>query len=218
MSHKTADAKVKRQYKRGSKPRLIALEPRMLFDGAALATAVDFDQSVQIDSTQNISSENNVTTEFASATADTSAASDTPVAIDQNQIQAVASFSGLVDANLALAQSAGLRNELVIVDGSLENLQMLLSEIAHIDPSRTLLVLDPNGDESAQVTSFLMQHSAEFDAIHVVSHGGPGWVGLGNEVLRLDALEQDAAFWQSVKSGLNEMGDLLLYACQVTQD
>ncbi len=36
-----------RQYKSASKPRLIALEPRMLFDGAAVATVVDATKETQ---------------------------------------------------------------------------------------------------------------------------------------------------------------------------
>ena len=58
----------------------------------------------------------------------------------------------------------------------------------------------------------------QFDAIHLISHGGTGWIGLNAQVIRLDALDQEAALWQSVKTSLNETGDLLLYACEVTQD
>ena len=84
MSKWTVDPKCTRQYKAASKPRLIALEPRMLFDGAALATVVDVNQTQQADTT---SVEGNVSPELAAALVSVSSASDAPVDIDQNQIQ-----------------------------------------------------------------------------------------------------------------------------------
>ena len=41
MTQEIAIIEVNNQYKRKSKPRLLALEPRMLFDGAAVATIAE---------------------------------------------------------------------------------------------------------------------------------------------------------------------------------
>jgi hypothetical protein len=187
----------------------------MLFDGAAVTTAVD-----AVQDTQNALTNKAVPTadsEITSA-AQTPTAADTPIAIDPNQIEAVTSLSGLTDSALALAQPAGDRNELIVVDGSLENLQSLLDNISRIAPDKTLLVLDPNSNQVNQLTAHLQEHSGQFDAIHILSHGGPGWISLNEHVLSLDALDQDAALWNSVKTGLTETGDLLLYGCSVAAD
>jgi hypothetical protein len=215
VSKKNHSNKLKRQYKSASKPRLIALEPRMLFDGAAVATVVD-----AVQDTQNALTNKAVPTADGGITsaAQTATAADTPIAIDPNQIEAVASLSGLTDSALALAQPAGDRNELIVVDGSLENLQSLLDNISRIAPDKTLLVLDPSSNQVNQLTAHLQEHSGQFDAIHILSHGGPGWISLNEHVLSLDALDQDAALWNSVKTGLTETGDLLLYGCSVAAD
>ncbi|MBU3582221.1 DUF4347 domain-containing protein, partial [Polynucleobacter sp. AP-Capit-er-40B-B4] len=218
MSKRTTGNKsiqAKKQYKSASKPRLIALEPRMLFDGAAVATAIDATKDAQ----NALTDKATASPEANTATPNTVAkVTDTPIAIDKNQIEAVASLSGLVDGALALAQPAGDRNELIVIDGSLENLQSLLANISRIAPDKALLVLDPTQNEVEQLTSFLQQHNADYDAIHILSHGGPGWISLKDQVLSLDALDQNAALWNSVKTSLNEAGDLLLYGCNVTND
>jgi hypothetical protein len=92
MTIRTIERKDTLHYKSASKPRLIALEPRMLFDGAAVATAIDAAQDTQ-----------NALTNKALPTIDDGftpasqlpTAADTPIALDKNQIEAVASLSGL---------------------------------------------------------------------------------------------------------------------------
>jgi hypothetical protein len=215
MNKKNNSSKIKHQYKSASKPRLIALEPRMLFDGAAVATAIDAAQDTQ-----------NALTNKALPTIDdgfTSAsqlptAADTPIALDKNQIEAVASLSGLVDGALALAQPAGDRKELIVVDGSLENLQSLLDNISRIAPDKTLLVLDPSGSQVNQLTANLQQDATGYDAIHILSHGGEGWISLGAEKLELANPAQNTALWESVKTSLTNDGDILLYGCNVAND
>ncbi len=78
MSKKTNSSKSKRQYKSASKPRLIALEPRMLFDGAAVATVVDANQDSQTALTNKT-----VPTidDGSTSAAQVSTAADTPIAI-----------------------------------------------------------------------------------------------------------------------------------------
>lgn len=220
----TAAAKPKRSRKQVRQPAMIALEPRVLFDGAALATAVDTQQATDAAVTGDnvLPTDANLTPEFAAAIASLANASDTPVAIDAGQIDAVASLTGAVDSSVALNQPAGAgRNELVVIDGGLGDLQSLIDDITRIDSNRTILVLDPANSaqgESAQLTSYLEQHAGQYDAIHVLSHGGDGWISLGEQTLRLDTPEQNAQLWNSVKTALTTQGDLLLYGCNVASD
>ena len=84
MSKRTSNPKAKKQYKSASKPRLIALEPRMLFDGAAVATVVDATKETQnalTDASTNAVESNTSTPNTVAQ------AADTPIAIDKNQIR-----------------------------------------------------------------------------------------------------------------------------------
>jgi hypothetical protein len=185
----------------------------MLFDGAAVATAVDVAQDSQAPDIFS-SAINASSSSFAESS---TSATDTPIEIDPNYISS--SLSGAVDTRLALATPApNNRNELVVVDGSLSNLQTLIDDIARIDPDRTILVLDPSINETAQLSNYLEQHTASFDAIHVLSHGGEGWISLGDQTLHLSTPEQNAQFWDSIKNSLTDSGDVLLYGCNVANN
>ncbi|MBU3600726.1 DUF4347 domain-containing protein, partial [Polynucleobacter sp. 30F-ANTBAC] len=208
-----ATSSKKRSYKTSRKPHMLALEPRMLFDGAAVATAVDVAQDSHVldifSSAINASS--------SSTAENTTSATDTPAEIDPSYISS--SLSGAVDTRLALTTPApNNRNELVVVDGSLSNLQTLIDDIARIDPDRTILVLDPSANETTQLSNYLEQHTASFDAIHVLSHGGEGWISLGDQTLKLSTPEQNAQFWDSIKTSLTDAGDVLLYGCNVANN
>jgi hypothetical protein len=187
----------------------------MLFDGAAVATAIDAAQD-----TQNALTNKALPTidDGFTPAAQLPTAADTPIALDKNQIEAVASLSGLVDGALALAQPAGDRKELIVVDGSLENLQSLLDNISRIAPDKTLLVLDPSGSQVDQLTAHLQEDATAYDAIHILSHGGEGWISLGAEKLELANPAQNSALWESVKTSLTNDGDILLYGCNVAND
>jgi alpha-tubulin suppressor-like RCC1 family protein len=208
--------KKKRSYKTTRKPHMLALEPRMLFDGAAVAAAVDVAQDSQ--APDIFSSDINASSSsFAANTESSTSATDTPTEIDPNYISS--SLSGAVDTRLALATPApNNRNELVVVDGSLSNLQILIDDIARIDPDRTILVLDPSINEATQLSNYLEQHTASFDAIHVLSHGGEGWISLGDQTLQLSTPEQNAQFWDAIKNSLTDSGDVLLYGCNVANN
>ncbi len=147
MSQEITNAKVKRQYKRKAKPRLIALEPRMLFDGAAVATVVDIQTQASAEaSTASAALE---TSTLQNSTADafdtlanianansTGSNSIDPIATDttsstQNTIEAIQADLFSADTKLTtLAQPAGInRHELVVVDGQLDDLQALLDDM-----------------------------------------------------------------------------------------
>ena len=211
-------SKTKHTHKKNTRlPSMIALEPRVLFDGAALATAVDVQQDTQATANGDVSApvESNVSLEFAAATATVANASDTPVAIDASQLDSVASITGVVDVSLALAQPAGSRNELIVVDGSVNNLQSLLDNIDHLNTGRSVLVLDPAQDELSQLNAYLQQHRGEYDAIHLFSHGGAGYLQLGTQRIDASSVNALSAQLQQIGEGLSTNGDLLVYGCNV---
>ena len=165
---------------------MLALEPRWVFDGAGVVTEPDLWPSDAQDR--------------AAATAPTP------------DLERPAEPAAL-PASLSSLGSA--RSELVVVDGSLADLQTLLNDIRQASPERSVLVLDPGGKELEQLSTHLQQHPQAYDAIHLLSHGGEGWIRLGSQVLTLGDAGAQAALWNSVKSSLSADGDLLLYGCNI---
>ena len=164
MAQEIEIIEVNNQYKRKSKPRLIALEPRMLFDGAAVATIVD--SAAQADQTQQPALDQSVAPGVTSD--DTSISSANEVSNASTDASYTPAVIG--DVTTISQPSAADRKELVVVDGKLDDLQALLDDISRVDPTRTVLVLDPASDETSQLISYLNQLTAQYDAIHVVRH------------------------------------------------
>ncbi|HEY9628036.1 MAG TPA: DUF4347 domain-containing protein [Coleofasciculaceae cyanobacterium] len=105
----------------------------------------------------------------------------------------------------------------VFIDAAVENYQSLAEGVsdAHV------YILDATGDGIKQITAIL-RHAAQsreaiaVDSIHIVSHGAPGCLYLGNTQLSLDTLDRNASELAAWFSG-SESRDpsLLLYGCNV---
>ena len=154
----------------------MALEPRMMFDGAVAATAVEVADTQTAD---------------AQPTADTSSSHD----------------------NLAATPTgtADNRQEIVFVDGQVQDYQQLL---AGIKPGTEVVVLNPTGDGLKQISDYLSGRSG-IDAIHIVSHGLPGQVTLGSLTLDKAGLDARAADLAQIGQSLDADGDILFYGCDV---
>ena len=157
-------------------PLIRALEPRMMFDGAVAATAVEVADTQTAD---------------AQPTADTSSSHD----------------------NLAATPTgtADNRQEIVFVDGQVQDYQQLL---AGIKPGTEVVVLNPTGDGLKQISDYLSGRSG-IDAIHIVSHGLPGQVTLGSLTLDKAGLDARAADLAQIGQSLDADGDILFYGCDV---
>ncbi len=97
-------------------------------------------------------------------------------------------------------------NTMVVVDASLENYQQLIDGIR---PGAKSFLLDPQSDGIEQIGELLRQHQ-ETEVLHLLSHGSPGCLYLGNSQLSLDTLGDYASTLQKWK-----VKQLLLYGCNV---
>ncbi len=154
----------------------MALEPRMMFDGAVAATAAEV--------------------------ADTQAADTQPTA------DASSSHDNLAATPTGTADN---RQEIVFVDGQVQDYQQLL---AGIKPGTEVVVLDPKGDGLKQISDYLSGRSG-IDAIHIVSHGLPGQVTLGSLTLDKAGLDARATDLAQIGQSLDIDGDILFYGCDV---
>jgi hypothetical protein len=103
--------------------------------------------------------------------------------------------------------------ELVIVDESVENYQQL---VAGVKPGTEVHILDVHHDGIAQITALLATINAQSQQslrLHLVSHGAPGCLYLGNTELSLSTLAKYVEHLQSWFP--NTDSELLLYGCNV---
>lgn len=95
---------------------------------------------------------------------------------------------------------------LVIIDPGVEDYQNL---VAGVIPGSQVIVLDDHRDGVAQITEAL-QNSSDIAEIHIVSHGSPGCLYLGNSQLSLDTLK---GYAEQLRTWVAP--ELLLYGCNV---
>ncbi|MEB3356612.1 MAG: DUF4347 domain-containing protein [Synechococcales bacterium] len=111
---------------------------------------------------------------------------------------------------LSDAQGKATNSALVILDASVDHLPALIADVE----SRTdIQVLSPDRNGIEQITEILKSHR-HLSSLHLVSHGAPGRLFLGNGELNIDTsarYAEQVAAWAEALAG----ADLLLYGCQV---
>jgi len=100
---------------------------------------------------------------------------------------------------------------ILFIDATVENHQSLL---VGIEPSTQVFVLDSEEDGIRQITSVLAKHPDCTD-VHVISHGSPGCLHLGQTQLSLDTLNHYAWDLKSWFASSSFAPSLLLYGCNV---
>lgn len=104
---------------------------------------------------------------------------------------------------------------LVILDSKVDDYACLAAGLA---AGTAVAVLDESRDGVKQITSLLGQYNAhnQLSQVHVISHGAPGCLYLGNTELSLDTLERYAAQVSGwFASSEAAVPSLLLYGCNL---
>ena len=113
--------------------------------------------------------------------------------------------------------TATTRNELVIVDSGVQDYETLLADMldqAGSDRHFSVVVLEADRDGIQQITDVLKQYG-NLDAVHLISHGGPGALQLGNSQLDAASLDSRAAEIADWGNAFNADADWLIYGCDV---
>jgi len=135
---------------------------------------------------------------------------------------------GLMINNIAAYQEVfASSKQIIFIDSQVEDYQLLAKGTL---PGIEIVILNDHSDGIKQITSILNQRN-NLTAVHIVSHGSPGCLYLGNTHLSLDTLTQyqlDLKTWFSQspsdveRSGANPLGlpvsqspQLLIYGCNV---
>ncbi|MBK9306290.1 MAG: DUF4347 domain-containing protein [Nitrospira sp.] len=175
------------------KQSLLSLEPRLMFDAAAAATASE------------VASEQ-VAQEQAEAAVSSDSAADGRTT-DQVESQ------GVLDA-IATYHPGESRAEVVFVDPTVPNYQELLSGM---DPNIEVIMLDGGQDGVEQMATTLSGRSG-IDAIHLISHGSAGQLQLGTGTLNADSMPGEYADeLATIQQSLSEQADILVYGCDFAE-
>ncbi len=168
---------------------LLALEQRILFDGAAVATGAEV---LQETTTQEA-------TTIPGSAGEASTESTSAETVDD----------ALWASGLSLAAPSD-RKEIVFIDTSVDDYHMLMEGIA---PNAEVILLDPTRDGMEQMAEILGERS-DIDAVHLISHGNSGELRVGTGVLNVASMQGEHADELAIiKQALAEEADWLIYGC-----
>lgn len=166
-----------------------ALEPRQLFDGAAVTEAAHH-------------ADNPLDTQHHENAPDTSKAVFVPPA----SVPVPASITAPAPAD------ATAPHEVYVVDSHVQNWQSLVSQLP--EGSR-VLVLDSQHSGLEQINEAL-KNDKNITAIHIISHGASDEITLGSDKLNDKTIAQYQQQLETLGEKLITDGDILLYGCNVT--
>ncbi len=102
-------------------------------------------------------------------------------------------------------------SSLVIIDSSVENLEILKSGLK---PGAEVVVLHPQLNGIEQITA-LVSRRKDLENVHLVSHGSRGSLKLGSSELNLDNIADYSAEIQTWFANCGDRVSLFVYGCQV---
>ncbi|OMH37554.1 DUF4347 domain-containing protein, partial [Motiliproteus sp. MSK22-1] len=102
-------------------------------------------------------------------------------------------------------------NNIVIIDGSLADPETLAAASAS---GAEVFVIDADRSGVEQVSEILSGRE-NVDSLHIMSHGGSGYVSLGSDVIQANTLSYYSEQLSGWGEALSESADLLLYGCYV---
>ncbi|WP_077530384.1 DUF4347 domain-containing protein [Vreelandella utahensis] len=112
-----------------------------------------------------------------------------------------------------MAACTSFTRQILFLDLGVPDWQQLMAWAA---PSVDVVLLDPQRDGLEQIARTL-EGRQTLDAIHIVAHGHPGQLYLGNAVVDAQALADQSAQLSRMGAALGEEGSCLLYACNVAE-
>jgi VCBS repeat-containing protein len=181
----------------------MALEPRLMFDGAAVVTA-----------DAALAANNGAAQPSADQPGD---AHHEPGHHEPGNNDAQHSPHDAPGLNEALAATpppveGPSRHEIYFVDASLPDRAQLTSQL----PDQAVIVyLDSNSDGLAQISTAL-QGKSDIDAIHLITHGTSGTLLLGSTQLDAQSIQGEyQAILNEIGTHLTVDGDVLIYGCDL---
>ena len=172
-------------------PLIRALEPRILFDGAAIGSAAEAaTEQAFTDSSAEQAKGGNV---------DTPPATRSPL-------------SRALDAAREAREND--RSSAVFIDQGVDNHETL-AEAARSTKGADVHVIGADEDGLARVADVL--NGGNYESAHILGHGDSAQMSLGASSLSRDNMDVHAGRLSSIGESLGPDGDLLLYGCEVAE-
>lgn len=172
----------------------LALEPRVLFDGAAATAATDHSHPGDAGKATE-----------APATVEPS----TPAAAPRTEAAVPASVSAVPGAPPSTPSQPA--HNLLVIDSRVEQEAMLAAQAA---PGVTVLVVHSNEDGVAAISAALAA-LGPVDSIQILSHGASGQFTLGDRTITSNNVDDLASQLQAWHAELTPGADIQLYGCSV---
>ena len=112
-----------------------------------------------------------------------------------------------------MSNSFNQSKQVIFIDQAVPDCASIL---AGLEPGSIDYVIDNSRDGLQQMADILSGY-AGLDAIHLISHGSPGCLQLGNHPVTQYTLGDYGAALATIGAALTDAGDLLLYGCNVAQ-
>ncbi len=111
---------------------------------------------------------------------------------------------------LMKVEAAAAQHELVVFDPTVKGLPLLMKNFSR---NVRYIVLDKDSDGLDRILSELKNAPEAISALHIISHGGPGYVRLGTTTLDMQALSDRREELQAIAARLLGKKEILLYGC-----
>ncbi|KAF1072565.1 MAG: hypothetical protein GAK45_00155 [Pseudomonas citronellolis] len=170
-------------------PLISVLEPRMMFDGAAVASAAEASKPTD-----------------SQDTADKSTTSTSKDSSDSH----VASSDARTDSGSA---QAGSGRNVVFVDSRVEDAQQLLQGVA---ANTDVVFLDKGSDGVQQMAQYLAAHPGAA-SVQIIAHGNAGDLWLGSSYVSAENITDYGTLLSQLGANMQAGGDILIYACSTAE-
>lgn len=105
------------------------------------------------------------------------------------------------------------KQSILFIDSGVADYQTLVDGVK---AGTTVVLLDVDQDGVQQIADVLNQFS-NVDSVHILSHGNPAEVYLGNAILSQNTLSTYQSVVQSWGRALSKTADILIYGCNVAK-
>ena len=170
-----------------SKKLIQALEPRIMLDGAAVATAIDVFDELNQDQQQQ-QEQSSKTDKFKTEEG-----------------------TKLPFVNVDSSAQQTRTKQIAFIDSAVQDFEILANSF---DENTEVHIIQSNEDGFETIENILSDQS-NIDAIHIIGHGSAGQIAFGTALLNNVSLENYRTTLTSIGNSLTSKGDILFYGCNI---
>ncbi len=173
-----------------TKKLIQALEPRMMLDGAAVATAID-----TIDDLANTNK------------------TDLDKKLKENNFK-TDQDTKLPFVNRESTNQNIRTKQFVFIDSAVDDIEVLIESF---DDNTEVYIIQSDVDGFKEMQNILADEK-NIDGIHVIGHGSIGQIAFGDATLNTETLNEYAQTFKDIGASLSADGDILFYGCNIAAD